>query len=176
MTMELTVNGATHQVDSPPLTTLLDVLREELDITGPKVGCESGGCGACTVLIDGDPRRSCLTAICMVDGNAITTVEGLGGPDNLSEVQKAFVHHYAAQCGFCTDGMVTAATAYVNNGGSPAHDDIREAIGGHFCRCTGYVKILDAIAAAARGDTFDTSATAETPNTTYVTIGSGGAS
>ena len=174
--MDLAVNGTHHEVDSPPLTTLLDVLREELDITGPKLGCESGGCGACTVLVDGEPRRSCLTAVCMVEGSEVTTVEGLGSPNDLSAVQQAFVHHYAAQCGFCTDGMVIAATAYVNGGGSPDHDSIREALGGHFCRCTGYVKILDAVAAAARGDSFDTAATATSPNTTYVTIDSGGAS
>ena len=174
--MDLVVNSVSHEVDSPPLTSLLDVLREELDITSPKAGCETGGCGACTVLIDGEPRRSCLTALCMVDGSEVTTVEGLGSPENLNEVQKAFIHHYAAQCGFCTDGFVVAATAYVDGGGSPDVAAIQDALSGHFCRCTGYVKILEAVAAAARGDELDTTVTASSGNNTYVTIGSGGQS
>ena len=94
-------------------TTLLDVLREELGITSPKAGCEQGGCGACTVLVDGEPRRSCLTAVGAIDGAEVTTVEGLGAPESLAPVQQAFTHHYAAQCGFCTSGMMIAAEAYV---------------------------------------------------------------
>ncbi|MYE08528.1 MAG: 2Fe-2S iron-sulfur cluster binding domain-containing protein, partial [Acidimicrobiaceae bacterium] len=93
--MELTVNSVARTVQSPPLSSLLTVLREELDITSPKAGCESGGCGACTVLVDGQPRRSCLTAVCAVDGAEVTTVEGLGTPEDLSRVQQAFIHHYA---------------------------------------------------------------------------------
>jgi len=174
--MDLSVNGVTHDVLSPPLRSLLDVLREELDITSPKAGCESGGCGACTVLIDGEPRRSCLTAVCMAEGADITTVEGLGSPEHLSKVQQAFIHHYAAQCGFCTDGMVVAATAYIDGGGTPDVASIQEALSGHFCRCTGYVKILEAVAAAARGDDVDIASTASSPNNTYVTIDAGGAS
>lgn len=168
--MELTVNSVARTVQSPPLTSLLTVLREELDITSPKAGCESGGCGACTVLVDGQPRRSCLTALCAVDGSEVVTVEGLGSPDDLSRVQQAFIHHYAAQCGFCSDGMVVAATAYINAGGSDDAGAIREALAGHFCRCTGYVKILEAVAAAARGDELDTDSTASSANNTYVTI------
>lgn len=168
--MELTVNSVARTVQSPPLTSLLTVLREELDITSPKAGCESGGCGACTVLVDGQPRRSCLTALCAVDGTEVVTVEGLGSPDDLSRVQQAFIHHYAAQCGFCSDGMVVAATAYINAGGSDDAGAIREALAGHFCRCTGYVKILEAVAAAARGDELDTDSTASSANNTYVTI------
>ncbi len=174
--MDLVVNSVTHQVSSPPLTSLLEVLREELDITSPKVGCESGGCGACTVLVDGEPRRSCLTALCMVEGVEVTTVEGLGTPEVLSRVQQAFIHHYAAQCGFCTSGMVVAATAYLDGGGSADLESIQEVLSGHYCRCTGYVKILEAVAAVASGNGFDLTATASSPNTTYVTIDGGGQS
>jgi carbon-monoxide dehydrogenase small subunit len=158
--MNLTVNGAAHEVESAPLDTLLDVLREELGITSPKAGCEQGGCGACTVLVDGSPQRACLTPVAAVDGCEITTVEGLGTPDDLSPVQQAFTHHYAAQCGFCTSGMTLAAHAYVAAGGSDDREAIQQALGGHVCRCTGYVKIVDAVAAVARGDSFDLAVTA----------------
>ncbi len=172
--MDLVVNAVSHEVDSAPLTSLLEVLREELDITGPKAGCETGGCGACTVLIDGEPRRSCLTALCMAEGREVTTVEGLGTPEALSAVQQAFIHHYAAQCGFCTSGMIVASSAYVDRGGSPDTGAIQEALGGHYCRCTGYVKILDAVAAVARGDDADTMSTAASPTSSYVSIGGTG--
>ncbi len=158
--MNLTVNGVGHTIGSAPLTTLLDVLREELGITSPKAGCEQGGCGACTVLIDGSPRRACLTPIAAVDGSEITTVEGLGTPEVLAPIQQAFTHHYAAQCGFCTSGMLIAAHAYLEGGGTDDPDAIGEALAGHVCRCTGYVKIIDAVAAAARGGSFDLTVTA----------------
>ena len=158
--MNLSVNGTAHTVDSGPLTTLLDVLREELAITSPKAGCEQGGCGACTVLVDGSPRRSCLTSLAAVEGAEITTVEGLGPPERLSPVQEAFTHHYAAQCGFCTSGMLIAAHAYVAGGGGDDRELIQETLAGHVCRCTGYVKIIDAVAALARGDEFDITVTA----------------
>ena len=115
--MNLTVNGVEYDISSPPLTTLLRVLRDELDITSPKAGCEQGGCGTCTVLVDGEPRRSCLTALAAVDGAEITTVEGLGEPESLSPVQQAFHDHYAAQCGFCTPGFVLAAHALIERSG-----------------------------------------------------------
>ena len=169
--MSLTVNGRTHEIESPPLTTLLDVLREELRMTSPKVGCEQGGCGACTVLVDGQPRRSCLIPVGALNGVAITTVEGLGTPEDLQPIQAAFVHHYAAQCGFCTSGLLMAAKAYIANGGTDDSRAIAEALGGHVCRCTGYVKIVDAVAAAARGDEFDLSTTAAGQ---YTTMHSGG--
>jgi aerobic-type carbon monoxide dehydrogenase small subunit (CoxS/CutS family) len=158
--MNLTVNGLEHAVESGPLTPLLHVLREELGITSPKAGCQQGGCGACTVLVDGEPRRSCLIPVAAAAGLEVATVESLGSPDELSLVQQAFTHHYAAQCGFCTAGMLVAAHAYVENGGSDDRAAIQEALSGHFCRCTGYVKIVDAVAAAARGDSFDLSTTA----------------
>jgi carbon-monoxide dehydrogenase small subunit len=150
--MRLTVNGLEHDVQSPPLASLLYALREELDITSPKAGCHQGGCGACTVLVDGEPRRSCLLPLAALDGASITTVEGLGAPDELSPVQAAFNEHYAAQCGFCTSGFVMAATALVERKPNAGREDVLEALSGHVCRCTGYVKIVSAVESAARGD------------------------
>jgi carbon-monoxide dehydrogenase small subunit len=150
--MRLTVNGLEHDVQSPPLASLLYALREELDITSPKAGCHQGGCGACTVLVDGEPRRSCLLPLAALEGASITTVEGLGAPDELSPVQAAFNEHYAAQCGFCTSGFVMAATALVERKPNAVREDVLEALSGHVCRCTGYVKIVSAVEAAVRGD------------------------
>jgi aerobic carbon-monoxide dehydrogenase small subunit len=151
--MRLTVNGVEHDVLSPPLTTLLEVLREELFVTSPKAGCQQGGCGACTVLVDGEPRRACLMPVAAVEGAAISTVEGLGDGDELSTVQAAFHEHYAAQCGFCTSGFLMATEALVaRSDGEVGREEIIEALSGHICRCTGYVKIVDAVAAAARGE------------------------
>ena len=169
--MNLTVNGITHEVDGRELATLLDVLREDIGVTGPKAGCHQGGCGACTVLVDGEPRRSCLVPAGYADGTEITTVEGLGTPENLAPIQQAFVHHYAAQCGFCTSGMMLAAQAYIDRGGSDDTEAIQHALGGHVCRCTGYSKIIDAVAAAARGDSFDLTTTAVGKYTTMATGG-----
>ncbi len=166
--MKLTVNGHPYEVESGPLTTLLDVLREELGITSPKAGCEQGGCGACTVLVDGQPRRSCLVPVGAIEGAAVTTVEGLGEPGRLAPIQQAFVHYYASQCGFCTPGMLMAAQAYLDRGGDDSREAIIDALAGHVCRCTGYVKIVEAVAAAARGDSFDLSRTAEGKYTTIV--------
>jgi aerobic carbon-monoxide dehydrogenase small subunit len=154
--MKLTVNGVEQEIASAPLTSLLNVLRDELDVTSPKAGCQQGGCGTCTVLVDGEPRRSCLTAVAAVDGAAVTTLEGLGDLDSLSPVQAAFHNRYAAQCGFCTPGMVLAATALIERKGGPVERaDVIEALGGHYCRCTGYVKIVDAVVAASHGEVGD---------------------
>jgi carbon-monoxide dehydrogenase small subunit len=150
--MRLTVNGVQHDVQSPPLASLLHALREELDVTSPKAGCQQGGCGACTVLVDGEPRRSCLVPLVTVDGASITTVEGLGAPDELSLLQAAFNEHYAAQCGFCTSGFLLAATALLERKPDATREDALDALAGHVCRCTGYVKIVKAVEAAARGD------------------------
>jgi aerobic-type carbon monoxide dehydrogenase small subunit (CoxS/CutS family) len=150
--MKLTVNGVERAIESAPLTPLLYVLREELGITSPKAGCQQGGCGACTVLVAGAPRRSCLMPVAALDGSEVMTLEGLGTPDALSPIQAAFHEHYAAQCGFCTSGMILAAHAYLENGGGAEQESIQEALAGHVCRCTGYVKILQAVSAAAGGE------------------------
>ena len=147
--MKLTVNGVERVVESAPLTSLLTVLREELGITSPKVGCQQGGCGSCTVLVDGEARRSCLLAVAALDGADVVTVEGLGSAEALSPLQAAFHDGYAAQCGFCTSGMLMAAQALISHSASPSREEIEAALGGHVCRCTGYVKIIDAVESAA---------------------------
>jgi aerobic-type carbon monoxide dehydrogenase small subunit (CoxS/CutS family) len=149
--MKLNVNGAEHEIESPPLSSLLSVLREELGITSPKAGCQQGGCGACTVLVDGGARRACLLPVAAVDGAKITTVEGLGAPESLSPLQAAFYEHYAAQCGFCTSGMMLAAQSLLARTPEPSRQEIELVLGGHICRCTGYVKIVEAVEAAGGG-------------------------
>ena len=118
--MKLIVNGVEHEVESPPLTSLLALLREELGITSPKAGCQQGGCGACTVLVDGEARRACLVPVAVLDGAEITTVEGLGSPDHLSPVQAAFNDRYAAQCGYCTSGQIMSAVALMKEPCGPS--------------------------------------------------------
>ena len=159
--MRLVVNGEERHTEAGALTPLLHVLREELGLTGAKAGCQHGSCGTCTVLVDGEPRRACLTPLGAIDGAEVTTAEALGDPAHLSDVQAAFHEHYAAQCGFCTSGMLLAATALIARAGGPVgRDDVVEALGGHFCRCTGYVKIVDAVVAASRGERLGTTAPA----------------
>ena len=153
--MRVTVNGIERDLSTPPLDTLLHALREELGITSPKAGCQQGGCGACTVLVDGEPRRSCLTPLVAVEGSTVTTVEGLGEPGRLSPVQAAFYEQYGMQCGFCTPGFVLAATALLERNPLPSREEILGELGGHVCRCTGYVKIVAAVEAAVRGDVSD---------------------
>jgi carbon-monoxide dehydrogenase small subunit len=131
---------------------LLDVLREDLALTGTKEGCGEGECGACTVLLDGAPVDSCLVPICQAEGATIATVEGLAPrADTLDRLQRAFLETGGAQCGICTPGMLMAARAYLDAGGGPDDDAIREAIAGNLCRCTGYTKIVEAIARVAGG-------------------------
>jgi carbon-monoxide dehydrogenase small subunit len=151
----LTVNGVAHEIGSPGLTPLVNVLREELGITSPKVGCQQGGCGTCTVLVAGEPRRSCLLPVAAVDGAEITTVEGLGTPERLAPVQAAFHKYYGSQCGFCTPGFLLATHALLERTAHPDRREIERALAGHTCRCTGYVKILEAVEGAARGDVGD---------------------
>jgi aerobic carbon-monoxide dehydrogenase small subunit len=150
--MRLTVNGVEHVLESPPLGSLLDVLREDVGVTSVKAGCQQGGCGACTVLVDGEPRRSCLVPSAAAEGRAITTVEGLGADGRLAPVQAAFYEKYAAQCGFCTPGFILAAHALLVRVPDPSREQILEGLAGHLCRCTGYVKIVQAVEAAARGE------------------------
>jgi len=149
--VKVRVNGVEHAVESPLITPLLFVLREELGVTSPKAGCQQGGCGACTVLVDGEPRRSCLLPVGAVNGAEVTTVEGIGSPERLSPVQAAFHDGHASQCGFCTPGMLLATHALLQRTRQPSRSEIEEALAGHICRCTGYVNILAAVEAAAGG-------------------------
>jgi len=155
-TYRFTVNGTEANVDVPGMRRLLDVLREDLALTGTKEGCGEGECGACTVLLDGAPVDSCLVPVCQVGGADVRTVEGLaapaqdpGDPMALDPLQAAFLVTGGAQCGICTPGMLMAARAYLDGGGGPDEDAIREAIAGNLCRCTGYTKIVEAIALVA---------------------------
>ena len=154
-TFHLSVNGAPTEVDAPGMRRLLDVLREDLGLIGTKEGCGEGECGACTVLLDGAVVDSCLVPICQAEGADVRTVEGLATPSPdgpvLDSLQQAFLDTGGAQCGICTPGMLMAARAYLDAGGGPDEDAIREAIAGNLCRCTGYTKIIDAIAFAAEG-------------------------
>jgi carbon-monoxide dehydrogenase small subunit len=170
--MKLTVNGVEHEIQSPLLTPLLAVLREELGITSPKAGCQQGGCGACTVLVAGEPRRSCLLPVAAVNGGEVTTIEGLGSPERLAPVQQAFVHHYGMQCGFCTPGMLIAAHAHIERGDGDEQGAIADSLAGHVCRCTGYVKIVNAVGAAVRGEDFDLTMMTGSPTTTMLDGGS----
>jgi len=154
------VNGTAAEVDVPGMRRLLDVLREDLSLTGTKEGCGEGECGACTVLVDGAPVDSCLVPVCQVAGTEVRTVEGLapaaprGAPastQRLDALQHSFLVTGGAQCGICTPGMLMAARAYLDGGGGPDEDAIRESIAGNLCRCTGYTKIVEAIALVANG-------------------------
>jgi carbon-monoxide dehydrogenase small subunit len=156
----LLVNGAPVEIDVPGMRRLLDVLREDLALTGTKEGCGEGECGACSVIVDGQVVDACLVPICQVDGSVVRTVEGLAprqataGPaavEDLDDLQRAFLETGGAQCGICTPGMLMAARAYLDAGGGPDEAAIREAIAGNLCRCTGYTKITEAIALAGGG-------------------------
>ena len=147
--IELKINGETREVVAEPRTTLLHVLREDLGLTGTKEGCNAGDCGACTVLIDRKPVASCLTLAIEAQGKEILTIEGLDKNGRLHPLQQAFIDHYAVQCGFCTPGMILSAKALLDRNPHPTEEEVREAISGNLCRCTGYVKIVEAILAAA---------------------------
>ena len=148
--IELKVNGEIHEVVIEPRTTLLQVLREDLGLTGTKQGCDTGDCGACTVLIDGKPTLSCLTLAIEAQGKEILTIEGLAGDGELHPLQQAFIDHFSVQCGYCTPGMILSAKALLDKNPHPTEDEVREAISGNLCRCTGYVKIVEAIIAVAK--------------------------
>jgi carbon-monoxide dehydrogenase small subunit len=147
--MRLTVNGLARDVDAPPLARLLDVLRVSLCMTGTKEGCGEGECGACTVLLDGVPVNACLVAAGQCEGRAIVTVEGLATGDALTPLQRCFVEDGGAQCGICTPGMLVAADALLRANPRPSEEDVRDAIAGNLCRCTGYQRIVDAVLDAA---------------------------
>jgi carbon-monoxide dehydrogenase small subunit len=148
--IRLIVNGETHEVLVKPSETLLDVLRDKIGLTGTKEGCDTGKCGACTVLIDGQATRSCLTLAVSVREKEITTIEGIARGKELHPLQRAFIEHGALQCGFCTPGMIMTAKAFLAENPAPAEDEIKEAIAGNICRCTGYSSIVAAIQAAAK--------------------------
>jgi carbon-monoxide dehydrogenase small subunit len=145
----LTVNGRAHEATAEARTSLADFLREQLDLTGTHVGCEHGVCGACTVLLEGVPVRACLLLAVQCDGASVTTVEGLAPGDGLDPLQEAFREHHGLQCGFCTPGILLTARALLAENPAPTEAEIREALSGHLCRCTGYQLIVEAIAAAA---------------------------
>ena len=140
------LNGRPVGVPCEPTRVLLDLLREDLRLTGTKRGCDLGTCGCCTVLLDGRPTLSCLTLARLVEGRRVETIEGITPPQGLSPVQRAFVEHGATQCGFCTPGFVVTATALLRQHPRPSRPEIERAISGNMCRCTGYTKIVEAIA------------------------------
>jgi carbon-monoxide dehydrogenase small subunit len=150
MRLAVSVNGDPYRREVAPDATLLDVLREDLGLTGTKWGCKTGDCGACTVLVAGEPVVSCLQLAQQVQGREITTVEGLGRDGELGDLQAAFVRNGAAQCGFCTPGMIVAAEALLRHNAAPTEAEVREALAGNLCRCTGYNKIVDAVLEVAR--------------------------
>ncbi|MBW2038403.1 MAG: (2Fe-2S)-binding protein [Deltaproteobacteria bacterium] len=145
----LRVNGETHEVFITPSRTLLEVLRHDLHLTGAKEACGIGACGACSVLVNGKPVNSCITLAVEVEGQEIETIEGLAEAGNLHPLQKAFIDHHAFQCGFCTPGMIMAAKALLDRNPEPTEEEIRNAISGNLCRCTGYGNITNAILSAA---------------------------
>jgi aerobic carbon-monoxide dehydrogenase small subunit len=149
--LNITVNGDELELAVGANSTLLEVLRDQLGLTGTKEGCSEGVCGACTVLMNGFPVRSCITLALEAEGAEVTTIEGLSaGGDKLHPVQQAFIDVGAVQCGFCTPGMVLTASALLERSPNPTEDDIKNALAGNFCRCTGYTKILDAVKSAAQ--------------------------
>lgn len=148
--IQLTVNAKQYEVAIEPRQSLLQVLREELHLTGTKEGCSEGECGACTVFLDGKPVDSCLIFGLEANERQVTTIEGLASDDTLHPIQQAFVEHGGAQCGFCTPGMILATKALLDANPNPTEEDIRWGIAGNLCRCTGYVKIVEAIKAVAQ--------------------------
>jgi carbon-monoxide dehydrogenase small subunit len=148
--ISLTVNGERRSGRCEPRMTLVDFLRDALGLTGTHVGCEHGVCGACTVLMDGDAVRSCLMFAVQADGASLTTVEGLAPAGVLTALQRAFQEHHALQCGFCTPGILTTATALLRENPAPSEEEVRQAISGNICRCTGYQPIVRAIVACGR--------------------------
>ncbi|HSK63752.1 MAG TPA: (2Fe-2S)-binding protein [Pyrinomonadaceae bacterium] len=148
--IEFKVNGESHQLEVFPMARLLDVLREELRLTGTKEGCGEGECGACTVILDGEIVNSCLVPVAQVNGANITTIEGVADGDQLHVVQQAFIDHGGAQCGICTPGMILAAVNLLRRNPAPSEADIRNGLAGNLCRCTGYMKIFESVVRACQ--------------------------
>jgi carbon-monoxide dehydrogenase small subunit len=147
--IRLTVNGKTHKLEVNLHKSLAEVLRNELKLTGVKYGCGTGECGACTVLVDGKPRLSCLTLAVSIDGKEITTIEGLPEDGKLHPLQEAFIKHGAIQCGYCTPGMILCAKALLDENPRPTEEDVKQYLRGNLCRCTGYAQVVEAVLAAA---------------------------
>ncbi len=148
----LNVNGETHEVAVNPWKTLVDVLRNDLRLTGAKRACEMGTCGACTVIMDGQAILSCLTLAVECEGHLITTIEGIEGPDGLHSLQKSFIENGAVQCGFCTPGIIMTAKALLDENPNPDDIEIKDALSGNYCRCTGHIKTIEAVRMAAQTD------------------------
>ncbi|WP_201318636.1 (2Fe-2S)-binding protein [Paenibacillus sp. EPM92] len=146
----VTVNGVKYEREVNVRTLLSDFIRQELGLTGTHVGCEQGVCGACTILLDGEAVRSCLTLAVQANGRSVTTIEGLGSPEQLHPIQEAFREKHGLQCGFCTPGFVITVSAYLAENPNPSEHEIREAISGNICRCTGYQNIVDSVIEAAQ--------------------------
>ena len=150
MRIELNVNGTVHEIEVEPRTTLLDCLRDRLDLKGAHAGCEHGVCGACTVRVNGEIVRGCLMLAVQCDGATVETIEGLSDSGEIADLQAAFEQRNALQCGYCTPGMIAAAQDLLKRGGVPSRDEIREHLSGNYCRCTGYHAIVDAVEAVAQ--------------------------
>jgi carbon-monoxide dehydrogenase small subunit len=148
--INLKINGEPYEVRIKPNTTLLDFLRDKIGLTGTKKGCDTGQCGACTVLLDGKPINSCLVLAADANGKEILTVEGLGRDGKLHPLQETFMQEGAVQCGYCTSGMLLSAKALLDENPSPGEEEVKKAIAGNLCRCTGYVRIVKAVLVAAR--------------------------
>lgn len=148
--VEFTVNGEPQRLEVFPIARLLDVLREQLHLTGTKEGCGEGECGACTIMLDGQIVNSCLVPVVQANGARITTIEGVAGEAELNQVQQAFVEHGGAQCGICTPGMVIAAVDLLSRNPQPTEDEIRTGLAGNLCRCTGYIKIFESVVRACQ--------------------------
>jgi carbon-monoxide dehydrogenase small subunit len=147
--IRLTVNGEVKAVDVPPMRRLLDVLREDLHLTGAKEGCGEGECGACSVIMDGELVNSCLVPVLQAEGSSITTIEGLAEDERMHPIQRCFLEHGGAQCGICTPGMILATHQLLERHPKPSMEEIREGLAGNLCRCTGYIRIFKAVEAAA---------------------------
>jgi aerobic-type carbon monoxide dehydrogenase small subunit (CoxS/CutS family) len=150
MEISVSVNGTIYERDVEPRKLLIHFLRDDLDLTGSHIGCDTGNCGACSVIVDGRLLKSCMLLAVQANGSEIETVEGLADGDKLTELQQAFTDHHALQCGYCTPGMLMSATALLRENASPSEDEIRKALQGNICRCTGYWNIVEAVKSVAK--------------------------